>query len=196
MKDELLSKLDSNDQAVSEVLVAITDVTLSVDKNQRAIHEVRVEVERRELELLRKGNAIVQEALAKSSAGQRPRPLPEHARVEPSREETSAANASSDRKSEAYLVARRSLRLWPVSREGNLRDRTVEFLVAELLLDQQYAANLDFSVKRVGNPRSNGPVPDSGVRDEVLVEFRSIRDRDDMRSHAKKILRGEEGGLG
>lgn len=51
MRKELVTKLESNDQAISEVQLAISDVTLSVDKNQRAIHEVRAEVERRELEL-------------------------------------------------------------------------------------------------------------------------------------------------
>lgn len=193
MKDELLLKLDSNDQAVSEVQLAIADVTLSVDKNQRAICEVRAEVERRELELPRKVKAIVQDALARNSGGQRPRPMSDQARVEPSREETSAATSSSDRRSEAYSTARRSLRLWPVSREGSLRDRTVEFMVHELLLDQQYASDLEFSVKRVGNPRASGPAPANGVRDEVLVEFKSIRDRDDVRSHAKNLERRGRG---
>lgn len=82
MREELLSKLDANDQAVSEVQLAITDVTLSVDQNQRAIHEVRAEVERREMELPQKVKSIVQEALVKSARtgagapGRRPRALP------------------------------------------------------------------------------------------------------------------------
>ena len=52
IRDELDGKLEANDQAVSELQLAVTDVTLSVDQNQRAIHEVRAEVERREIELL------------------------------------------------------------------------------------------------------------------------------------------------
>lgn len=51
MKEELFSKLDANDNAVSEVQLAISDVTFSIDKNQRAIQEVCAEAERREVEL-------------------------------------------------------------------------------------------------------------------------------------------------
>ena len=200
MKDELMSKLESNDQAVSEVQLAITDVTLSVDKNQCAIHEVRAEVERRELELPHKVKTIVQEALAKAEAarpavvGLRPRPIAGNIRVEPSREDRSSLG-SGDRKSEAYAAARKSIRLWPVSREGDLRERTVEFLVHELLLDQQYAIDLDFTVKRVGSPRSASAASGAGAgaRDEVLLVFNSIRDRDDVRSHAKNLERRGRG---
>ena len=196
MREELLSKLDSNDQAVSEVQLAITDVTLSVDKNQRAIHEVRAEVERRELELPGKVRTIVQEALARvdtlrppTLGGQRPRPVSGLSRVEPSRE-SRIVNSDIDKKACAYSRARRSLRLWPVSREGSLRDRTIEFLVHELLLDQQYATNLEFDVKRVGNPRAGGT---TGVKDEVLIVFESVRDRDDVRAHAKNLERRGRG---
>ena len=80
MRGELISKLDANDKAVSELQLAVTDVTLSVDENQRAIHEVRAEVERREVELPGKIRAIVQEALERTpreraQLGQRHRPL-------------------------------------------------------------------------------------------------------------------------
>ena len=195
MKEELLLKLDSNDQAVSEVQLAITDVTLSVDKNQRAIHEVRAEVERREHELPGKVRTIVQEALARLDppsrptllGGQRPRPVAGLDRVEPSREDRSRTG---DKKAEAYSKARRSLRLWPVSREGSLRDRTVEFLVQELLLEENYATDLQFEVRRVGNPKAGAS---SGVKDEVLVVFESVRDRDDVRSHARNLERRGRG---
>lgn len=46
LRAEVVGKLETNDQAISELQLAVTDVTLSVDQNQRAIHEVRAEVER------------------------------------------------------------------------------------------------------------------------------------------------------
>lgn len=89
---------------------------------------------------------------------------------------------------EAYNLARRSLRLWPVSREGDLKTRTREFMVNELLLDRQYASGLDFDVKRAaGRAKDKDTAATQKVRDEVLVTFESIRDRDDVRSHAKNL---------
>ena len=203
LKAELLSKLDDNDQAVSEVQLAITDVTLSVDQNQRAIHEVRAEVERREIELPQKVKAIVQEALSKSSAagnrpaspgvGQRPRYRGATSSQPPvvDLEEVEASMAQVDRKEEAYEKARKSLRLWPVSREGNLKERVVEFMVDELRLDQQHAAGLGFSAKRVGGTRLPGSA--AGVKDEVLLMFESVGGRDDVRTFAKNLERRGRG---
>ena len=191
LRGELVGKLDANDKAVSDLQVAVTDVTLGVDENQRAIHQVRAEVERREVELPGKVRAIVQEVLDKS----RPRPSPPDRhppapgqRHRPLREEQ-PASASSVR-DEAYDLARRSLRLWPVSREGDLATRTREFMVSELLIDQDYAADLDIQVKRSsGTSRKDrdqpGPAP--RVKDEVLVVFLSIRERDNVRAHAKNL---------
>lgn len=203
LKGELLSKLDANDQAVSEVQLAITDVTLSVDQNQRAIHEVRAEVERREVELPQKVKAIVQEALDKSSSfrppastrltGQRPRKSPAGSPPVVDLEDVEAEilAPAANRKDEAYDTARRSLRLWPVSREGDIKDRAVEFLVNELLLEQQHASGLDFRVRRVG-ARPTG-ASTSGVKDEVLLTFGSVRERDEVRSHAKNLERRGRG---
>ena len=202
LKEELLSKMDANDQAVSEVQLAITDVTISVDGNQRAIQEVRAEVERREVELPQKVKAIVQEALSKSgfrheatTAGQRPRGLPRNTPPLVDLETAEAALLSppstSGKKEDAYLLARRSIRLWPVSREGSLRDRAVKFLVNELLMDQQHASNLDFTVRRIGGTRQPGSA--AAVKDEVLLAFASTRDRDEVRSYAKNLERRGRG---
>ena len=38
LRGELVGKLDANDRAVLDLQMAVTDVTLSVDENQRAIH--------------------------------------------------------------------------------------------------------------------------------------------------------------
>ena len=205
LKAELLSKLDDNDRAVSEVQLAITDVTLSVDQNQRAIHEVRAEVERREVELPQKVKAIVQEAFTKSghlpsspAPSQRPRAraaglLPPVVDLEEIEAGMSVSpGTGEDRKAEAYDVARRSLRLWPVSREGSLRERTVEFMVNELRLDQQHAIGLAFSVKRVGGKRLPGG-PAAGVKDEVLLTFDSVGERDDVQTFAKNLERRGRG---
>ena len=198
LKTEVLSKLEDNDQAIAELQETVTDVTLSVDRNQRAIQEVRAEAERREVELPIRVKKIVQDALEgtrhtrSSPNGRRPRPL------RPSQQDRSpspdAANSDdgSDRKQEAYLRARRSLRLWPVSREGDLRERTVEFLINELLLDQQHAVDLDFEVRRVGNSRSR-EASALAIKDEVLVIFSSVRTRDDVRSFAKNLERRGRG---
>ena len=201
LKAELLSKLDDNDQAVSEVQLAITDVTLSVDQNQRAIHEVRAEVERREIELPQKVKAIVQEALSKTNGGsttspargQRPRYRGTASSQPPlvDLEEVEAGIAHVDKKGEAYERARRSLRLWPVSREGDLKERVVEFMVNELRLDQQHAAGLNFSAKRVGGTRQPGAA--AGVKDEVLLAFDSVGERDDVRTFAKNLERRGRG---
>lgn len=93
------------------------------------------------------------------------------------------------RKLESYDLARRSLRLWPVSRQGDLATHTTEFLVNELCLDQQYAADLKFDVRRAGpaRGRSREQTGTQAVKDEVVVTFDSIRDRDDVRSFAKNL---------
>lgn len=144
LRAEVVGKLEANDQAVSELQLAVTDVTLSVDQNQRAIHEVRAEVERREVELPAKVRAIVNEALDRQTnfnamggqqAGVRPLRLGQGA-PRPQEDRPCLTNS----KEEAYATARRSLRLWPVSREGSLEERTREFLVNELCLDQQQPA--------------------------------------------------------
>lgn len=77
---------------------------------------------------------------------------------------------TAERKENAYSRSRRSLRLWPVSREGNLKDLTVElFMVKELRLDQQYAVDIKFKVKRVNSPRQRDSSRPPQVKDEVLV---------------------------
>ena len=188
LRNELVGKLDANDKAVSELQLAVTDVTLSVDENQRAIHEVRAEVERREVELPGKVRAIVQEALdrsARPSSGVRHRPLSKLS----SEEGGSSGATETDVKGEAYDRARRSLRFWPVSRQGDLATRTVEFLVNELMLDQQYATDLKFEVRRAGSNRHRDREQGAAqrVKDEVIVVFENFRTRDDVRSFAKNL---------
>ena len=186
LRGELVGKLDTNDKAVADQM-AVTDVTLSVDDNQRAIHEVRAKVERREVELPGKVRAIVQDVLDKSRNTQ-PTPVgPSH---RPLRESPlPAARHERPLANEAYDLARSSLRLWPVLREGDLKTRTHEFLANELLLDQQYVLGLDFKVKRTAGPTrsrdKDQPAP--RIRDEVLVTFQSIRERDEVRSHARNL---------
>ena len=189
IQDEVVGKLEANDQAVPELQMAMTDVTLSVDKNSRAIHEVRAEVERREVELPDKVRAIVNEALDRpaarplSSAGIRHRPLRE---PEPT---TPGPREGSNKRKEAYDQARRSLKFWLVSREGNINDRTREFMVNELRLDQQYAEGLNFTAKRVSAPRRDPAKAGAVVKDEVLVEFDNTRERDNVRTYAKNLER-------
>ena len=193
LRAEVVGKLEASDQAISELQLAVTDVTLSVDQNQRAIHEVRAEVERREVELPDKVRAIVNEALDRqtrstNTGGVRPRRLVGAAPV--------AEVVQPSCRDEAYSIARRSLRLWPVSREGSLVERTREFLVNELCLDQQHAAGLNIVVKRTGGPASRpaaGGTRTSNVKDEVLVRFDSSRERDDVRAFAKNLERKGRG---
>ena len=199
LKSEVIAKLDANDQAVAELQVTVSDVTLSVDANQRAIQQVRAEVERREVELPLRVKAIVQEALASrpprpNQLGVKPRPVQ---RLDDLEEGFSASSSEieprSNGKDEAYSRARRSLRLWPVTKEGNIRERTVEFMVNELLLDQQHAVGLNFDVTRVGgNARSKEPAS-RAIRDEVLVVFQSVRERDEVRSFARNLERRGRG---
>ena len=201
MRAEVVGKLEANDQAVSELQLAVTHVTLSVDQNQRAIHEVRAEVERREVELPDKVRAIVNEALDRQSkpsssarssqpTGARPRRLGQSP-VQSDRTD----RATTSNREESYAVARRSLRLWPVSREGNLEERTREFLVNELCLDQQHAAGLAIEVRRAGGAaaRQADSTRAVNVKDEVLVRFETARERDDVRTFAKNLERKGRG---
>ena len=193
LKTEVLAKLNASDQAIAELQETVTDITLNVARNQRAIHEVRFKVERREVELPLCVKKIVQEALAARPpriTGQKPYPLTrsDEFSLPPTSFEASQENGV---KEADYSRARRSLRLWPVSREGDLRDRTVEFLVNELLLDQQHAAELEFQVKRVAS--SKGRDGGQAVREEVLLTFDTRRTRDEVRSHAKNL---EQRGMG
>ena len=196
LRTEVVGKLEANDKTVSELQLAVTDVTLSVDENQRAIQVVRAEVERREVELPDKVRAIVHEALEKHP---RPSPsVPGSRRHRPLGESSPQEPRSADRKKDdAYDLARRSLRIWPVSREGNLVERTVEFLVNELRLDQQHATGLQIEVRRAGSNNSRekdqGGKTRTTVRDEVLVRFESVRERDDVRSFAKNLERKGRG---
>ena len=48
MKEEVLAKLNHNDKAVADLQSSFADVTLSVDRNKRAIQVVRAEAERME----------------------------------------------------------------------------------------------------------------------------------------------------
>ena len=189
LRGELVGKLDANDKAVSDLQLAVTDVTLSVDDNQRAIHEVRAEVERREVELPGKVKAIVQEVLDGARHGPATRVGPRHRPLSSTPSEDAHVDPRPDRSEAAYDLARRSLRLWPVSREGDLATRTREFLVAELLVDKQYASDMTLAVKRAVGP---GRARDrdqsaSRVKDEVLVRFDTIRERDEIRGHAKNL---------
>lgn len=201
LKEEVLTKLETNDQTVAELQLAVTEVTLGVDKNQRAIQVVRAEAERMEQELPKRVKAIVNEALARSSGPSGPlpgfptgprRPRPPARSLEEVEEgfiasETEASTSRSD----SYWLARRSLRLWPVSREGLLKERTAEFLVNELLLEEQLVADLSFEVKRIGGKGREGR--DSKIRDEVLVRFETTRERDEVRSHARNLERKGRG---
>ena len=146
---------------------------------------------------------MVQEALAAVGSnsgrpqGTRPRPLRTTRRLSsrsrsPSGPDRDEPGLSESRKEEAYSRARKSLRLWPVSREGDLRERTIEYLINELLLDQQHAVGLDFEVRRVGGARNRDP-GSKAVKDEVLVTFASVRERDDIKSFAKNLERRGRG---
>ena len=73
-----------------------------------------------------------------------------------------------------------------------MKQRTVEFLVNELLLDQQHATDLTFEAKRVGSSRGRNAAT-RNVKDEVLVVFESVRDRDDVWSYAKNLERRGRG---
>ena len=172
----------------------MTDVTLGVDENRRAINEVRAEVERREVQLPDKVRAIVHEALDRPGT----RPTPAGVRHRPLRSTTPDAQprtqpSESTSRDDKYWIARRSLRLWPVSREGDLTERTVEFFVNELRLDQQHAISLNIVVKRSGTRATRDKSRSGDVRDEVLVTFESARERDDVRSFAKNLERKGRG---
>ena len=107
-------------------------------------------------------------------------------------EDIGASISRKEDKTSAYQAARRSLRVWPVSREGDLRERTTEFLVNELLLDQQHAEGLSYTVKRIGN-RRNRDKKENKIKDEVLITFATVGERDDVRSFARNLERKGRG---
>lgn len=179
---------------------SLTDVTLGVDNNQRAIHQVRTEDERREVDLPGKVRAIVQEVLDKSRPRQTGRQASTGQRHRPLRDETPVPDLpgnSSDCAKEAYNIARRSLILWQVSREGNLAMRTRDFMVSKLLVDQDSVLGLNFTVKRAaglsrGRDKDGAAAPPR-VKDEVLVTFETQRECDDMRGHARNLKKKGRG---
>ena len=64
-------------------------------------------------------------------------------------------------------------------------------------LDQQHAAGLIIEVRRAGGAASGRSQDEqrikNSVRDEVLVRFDSVRDRDDVRTFAKNLERKGRG---
>ena len=71
----------------------------------------------------------------------------------------------------------------------------MDFLITELGLDQQHANDLDFKVKRAGNPRGRDRNTGAAqsVKDEVVVLFGTVKERDDVRSFAKNLERKGRG---
>ena len=65
-------------------------------------------------------------------------------------------------------------------------------MVNELLLDQQHTEGLSYTVKRIGN-RRNRDKKENKIKDEVLITFETVGERDDVRSFARNLERKGRG---
>ena len=81
---------------------------------------------------------------------------------------------------EDYLLARRSLKLWPVVGES-LKAAVVEFLESKLLLPSGRIAPDSLSVTEVYSP------PDAPAQNQVLVRFDNARMRDEVKALGKNL---------
>ena len=95
--------------------------------------------------------------------------------------------APSEAKEESYWLARRQLRLWPVTNVGSsLEDGVVAFLREKLLISQDKIDELDFRVRRVDSR------PDAVAKDQVVVTFGTARERDSVKAKASNLRGGDK----
>ena len=91
------------------------------------------------------------------------------------------------KREERYLLARRQLRLWPISHTSDLVASVTSFLSERLLISEQRLASLSFTVEPLLS-RPESP-------EQVLVTFHTVRQRDEVRAKAAN-LRGADRGVG
>ena len=91
------------------------------------------------------------------------------------------------KREERYLLARRQLRLWPISHTSDLVAAVSSFLSERLLISEQHLASLSFTVEPLLS-RPESP-------EQVLVTFHTVRQRDEVRAKAAN-LRGADRGVG
>ena len=96
-----------------------------------------------------------------------------------------AAGANADKKIEAYLAARNSLRVWPVL---DLSDDVVRaFLTSKLKIPASRAEELVFKSKRIGGSRAGDPPH------QALITFDTSRQRDEVKAAARNLTDREVG---
>ena len=91
---------------------------------------------------------------------------------------------------QAYLVSRRSVRLWPIPSNQNLEEQVRQFFYTVLSVPDEVAKTVRIdSVQRLAQPRR------SKVSKEVLIRFSTATDRDTIQSYAVNLA-GIEGKAG
>ena len=162
---EVLGRLDSSEKSVADIQTNVTNMNLTLDEYSRAVSDLRADIDKRDNDLPGMIKAIVDETIARRStpalqprhdAGITPRPSRQERpavhgrRVRPLR--PGAGSASNDdqdedyepdrprghltREEDKYWRARKCLRLWPISRLGEIEDKIRMFFVTELGMDQ------------------------------------------------------------
>ena len=100
----------------------------------------------------------------------------------------SPVQAPSTDREDAYLDARKTLRMWPVEGE-DLPKAALQFMRDKLLLADGRVRAEDISVQRLNIQAPNAPTG------QVMVKFPSVRMRDEVRNLARN-LRGEQREVG
>ena len=93
------------------------------------------------------------------------------------------ATAADSAQSQNYMICRRSIRMWPVTDSGKgITGATRSFMKNELKMDQSTISKM--SIEMV---RELGEQPGARIKNEVLVCFMSVDDRDIVYGHAKNL---------
>ena len=156
-------RLGDIDNKIGGMQAAINDNTVKLDKHEAQISEIRSELVKMKSDF----PPLPSAANANANANANPTPA-------------AAMLPMLQQPDEEYLVARRSLRLWPV-RGPDLWKSTGTSLVSNLGLEGKIDNDSVEDVSRVQLP--SGP----GVTDEVLVRFRTANLRDLVMGSASRL---------
>ena len=178
LSTKLESRLDKTEAAISET-----------QEELREIKEIASEANIRKIV----GAALADRPEASREPGLRPRPFrafdsgPGFAST-PARPNE---GGNTEAKDERYWLARRQLRIWPVtdSSSGGLEAGVRDFLRDRLLVSESRLPSIKFTVQPIESRR------DSAIKDQVVVTFDDSRTRDEVKSKTTN-LRGSDKGVG
>ena len=163
---ELDSKVSGIQETVSKVEKTVNIHSEKIDRHERQIADLKTEI-----------------ASAKENFPVLPRPDSAWPSSDRTRILTNPTGLLSKENEAAFVLARRSVRLWPVSGSSSAdiwRESGI-FMGSKLGLEGQLGEEMIESITRA--PSASGP----GVRDEVVVVFKHPRHRDLVMGSAAKL---------